>query len=195
MGLIRITDPTTEPLTLDEAKLHCRKPLDETDDDQTFLALIKAAREAAEGRTQRAIAKARFQFTMDTFPPSIRLPMPRVLEIVSIQYRDTDGVLTVLDSAGYVLDNSEYFSNWVYPALGYSMPQTWTQPNGVTVTYDAGFNDGTVPESIKLWLKLAIGAWYDLRAGMDIAPLPMQAFELPPTFFGSLLEPWIVMQA
>ena len=44
-------------------------------------------------------------------------------------------------------------------------------------------------------MKLAIGAWYDLRAGMDIAPLPMQAFELPPTFFGSLLEPWIVMQA
>jgi uncharacterized phiE125 gp8 family phage protein len=195
MGLIRISDPATEPLTLDEAKIHCRVLPDDTNDDATFLTLIKAAREAAEGRTQRAIAKATFAFTMDTFPPSIRVPMPRVLSITGIEYRDTDGVLSVLDSVGYTLDNADYFSNWVYPALGYAFPQTWTQPNGVTVTFEAGFNDGTVPESIKLWMKLAIGAWYDLRAGMDIAPLPMQAFELPPQFFQSLLEPWIVMQA
>ena len=41
-------------------------------------------------------------------------------------------------------------------------------------------------------LKLAIAAWYDVRAGMDLAPLPLQPYELPTTFFSDLLAKWTV---
>jgi uncharacterized phiE125 gp8 family phage protein len=193
MGLIRAVSPTTEPLTIAEVKAHSRI---DTDDDNTLLAsLISAARLAAEARCQRSIAISRWELTLDAFPEAIDLVMPRARSIVAVNYRDTAGVDTVLDSAGYTLDNKSYVKNWLYPAAGYTWPVTWEHPNGVTVSYLAGFDDGAVPEDIKLWMKLAIGAWYDMRSGMDVAPLPMQAFELPPQFFSSLLEPWMVLSA
>lgn len=195
MGLIRMTNPSTEPVSIAEAKAHCRVSDGDNDDNGYFGTLIIAAREAAEARCQRAIALAQFEYTLDGFPASIRLPMPRVKSVMSVYYRSTAGVLTLLDSGSYTLDRASYVANWVYPAAGYTWPQTWEHPNGVTVLYEAGFDDGAVPESVKLWMKLAIGAWYDMRAGMDVAPLPMQAFELPAQFFGSLLEPWMVWEA
>lgn len=193
MGLIRLVPPSTEPLTIAEVQAHCR--IDTSDDNTLLASLIKAARLTAEARCQRSIAISRWELTLDQFPDAIDLIMPRVRSIVSVHYRAPDGTDTVLDSAGYVLDNKSYVKNWLYPAAGYTWPTIWEHPNAVTVTYDAGFDDGAVPEDIKLWMNLAIGAWYDMRAGMDVAPLPMQAFELPPQFFNSLLEPWTVLSA
>ena len=190
MALIRLTDPASEPVTLAEAKEWVRET---TDDSNVLLqSLIKVARENAENYCHRAIPEAQFQLTLDQFPPQIDLPMPRVKQIDSVQYYDEAGVLTLLDSAGYTLDNSSWISNWLYPAVGYEWPETWDAPNGVIVTYTAGFTAAQMPESLKLWIKLMIGAWYDTRSGMDVAPLPMNAFELPPGFLHANIAPWIV---
>jgi len=200
MGLIRVTTPTfaTEPLTLVEVRAHLREPVSgdavaDAEVDTYIQTLVATARAAAEARCQRTIAAADWKLTLDAFPPQISLPMPRVTAVTQIDYRDPGGTLVLLDSAGYTLDSESEYSNWIYPAFGYSWPQTWTAPNGVTVYYTAGWAQAEVPAEIKMWMKLAIGAWYDVRSGMDVAPLPMQAFELPPQFFQSLLEPWMVM--
>lgn len=190
MGTLRITNPAVEPLTIAEAKAHCRVRPEHTDDDAYFQSLIIAARLAAEARTDRVIAKSKWSLTLDFFPRTIHLPKVRVLSIDSVEFYDRDGVLALLDETGYDLDNSSQFTNWLYPAAGYRWPDTRDHPNSVIVTMTSGFEDGAVSEDIKLWMKLAIGAWYDMRSGMDVAPLPMQAFELPPQFFQSLLDPW-----
>jgi uncharacterized phiE125 gp8 family phage protein len=190
MGLIRITEPTAEPLTLQEAKDWVRESTN--DNDSLLTALITVARQEAENRCGRAIALARFRLTLDEFPPQIDLPYPLVRQIISLSYREPDGNLAVLDAAGYVLDNGNYTSNWVYPAQNYEWPETWDEPNGVIVEFEAGFDNQAVPENLKLWMKLAIGAWYDVRAGMDLSPLPMNTYTLPDPFFEHLLWSWKV---
>jgi uncharacterized phiE125 gp8 family phage protein len=193
MGVIRITKPVSEPVTVAEAKAHCR--VTHADDDAWFPHIISTAREVAEARCSRSIGRSVWQLTLDEFPSAIPLPNPRVLSITTLKYRDPAGVLTTLDPSGYTIDNGSWFQNWVYPSSTSSWPDTWVHPNGVIVTYEAGFLDEQVPSDIRQWMLLAIGAWYDVRAGMDLSPLPMQAYELPPTFFSALLEPWMVTEA
>ena len=48
MALTLITAPTTEPVTLAEARLHLRLDSDFTADDDLIEVLIQSAREAAE---------------------------------------------------------------------------------------------------------------------------------------------------
>lgn len=190
MGLIRLTDPVDEPVTLAEAKLWVRE--ETSDNDDLITSLIKVARENAENYCNRAIPQASFKLTLDQFPPQIKLPMPRVASITNIYYRDVEGTLTLLDSAGYTLDNANMVVNWVYPAVDYEWPDTWDAPNGVEVTYVAGFAAGAIPEALKLWMKLMVGGWYDTRAGFDISPLPMNSYELPPSFLYNNIAPWVV---
>lgn len=194
MALRRTSDPVVEPLTLDEAKLHCR--IDDgmgAVEDAWLTATIMAAREQAETRMQRSIIDSEFVLTLDAFSDTIHLPMPRVSLVTGVQYVDTDGNPQTLDSSLYSLDNSGDYTNWIAPAYNTSWPATRDQMNAVTITYRSGWPDAAaVPQSIKLWMKLAIAAWYDVRAGMDLAPLPLQPYELPGTFFSDLLAKWTV---
>lgn len=194
MALRRISEPAEEPLTLAEAKLHCR--VDDgmgSVDDAWLTATIIAARQHAEGRMQRSMIDSTFVLTLDAFSDAILLPMPRVLLVTEVSYVDTDGATQALASNLYSLDNASEFTNWLLPAYGTQWPATRDQANAVQITFRAGWADrASVPESVKLWMKLAIGAWYDVRAGMDLAPLPLQPYELPQTFFGALLDPWAV---
>jgi len=194
MALRRTSDPAVEPLTLDEAKLHCR--IDDgmgVVEDAWLTATIIAAREQAETRMQRSIIDSEFVLTLDEFSEAIHLPMPRVSLVTSVQYVDTNGTPQTLDSALYSLDNSSDYTNWLLPAYDVVWPATRDQANAVTITYRSGWADAAaVPQSVKLWMKLAIAAWYDVRAGMDLAPLPLQPYELPTTFFSDLLAKWTV---
>lgn len=195
MALRCIAGPTSEPLTLDEAKSHCR--VDEgmgTVEDAWLTSTIAAARRNAEMRMQRTIIDSTYMLTLDAFSDAIRLPMPRVTAVSSVYYFDVNGDLQQLPSDQYALDNASDFTNWLLPAYGTYWPGTRDQANALQITYQSGWvNAAAVPDDIKLWMKLAIGAWYDVRAGMDISPLPLQAYELPPSFFSSLLESWTVM--
>ena len=192
MGLVRLTQPDTEPVTLADIKTHVGATFDDHDSYLSFL--ISVAREEAEDRCQHAFARAQYVLTLDEFPPQIDLPRPPVVSVATLKYRDPDGNLLTLDSAGYTVDNASRVKNWIYPAMGYSWPDTWEEPNGVIVTYEAGYTTQMMPKQVQMWIRLAVGAWYDQRAGMDMAPMPMTAFVLPPEFFNELLEPFRVME-
>lgn len=192
MGLVRSTQPAEEPLTLAEAKLHCRVDTDFTADDALLTALIVAARALAETRCNRTIAKARWQLTLDRFPEAIRLPMPRVTQVLSVHYRDPDGVLCELDAADVTLDNASQVANWLYPAADASWPDTWCQPNGVVVVYEAGWSRADVPQEIKQWLLMAVATGYRNREAV-VADRDAR-LELPRTYVDGLLDAWTVPQ-
>ncbi len=59
MPLQLVTPPAEEPVSLEEAKLHLRVDFDE--DDALILALISAARQAAETITGRQLITARWK--------------------------------------------------------------------------------------------------------------------------------------
>jgi uncharacterized phiE125 gp8 family phage protein len=183
--------PDTEPVTLDEAKTHCHISFSEH--DNLVRQLISTAREQAEDITQRCFARQQLVLTLDRFPTDILLERPRVSQVFTLKYRDPAGTLLTLDPSNYVVDDASDIRNWIYPAPGYSWPDTWEHTNGVVVHYESGYPGDMMPYQVKRWILLAVGAMYDVTSGVDIAPMPMTAFELPPAFFSSYLEPFRVL--
>lgn len=185
MGLVRESGPSSEPVTLAEAKLHLR--VDGADEDALIGVFITAARESAEQELGRSIIATTWALTLDAFPTSIRLPMPRATAVTRIDYLDADGVAQVMNPVGYQLIAASEFEAWIEPAYGYAWPATRQQPEAVKVTYVAGWtNAAAVPAAIKSWMLLAIGDMYANRERSAEKPA------VPHGFVAGLLDPYRV---
>ncbi len=161
MGLKVITAPTVEPITLTEAKAHCR--VDITDDNDLITRLITAVREQAELLTERALAPTTFGLYLDAFPSEgIALPRPPYTSLTSIQYVDDDGATQTLASDQYAVDDKQEPS-WVLPAYNVDWPDTRDEANAVRITYQAGYIAADCPAPIKAWMLAAIAATYGQR--------------------------------
>lgn len=66
MALKLLTAPTAEPVTLADAKLHCR--IDDTAQDAWLTVAIAAARRHAEMVTRRALVTQQWKVVLDQFP-------------------------------------------------------------------------------------------------------------------------------
>jgi uncharacterized phiE125 gp8 family phage protein len=188
----RLTEPAVEPLTLAEVKAHLEVVA--STHDTMIAALITAARQKAEGRCNRTLITSSHLKTEDCFPDAIRLPMGRVLGITEVRYRDTDGTELVLAPVGYTLDNAGGSRDgWLFPASGYDWPATWDQPSGVTVEYTAGYGPAAsdVPQLIKQWMLLTIGAWFKNPEGVITGTI---VATLPDQFFDSLLDQFVIQR-
>lgn len=186
MGTVVTTGPSVEPVTLAEAKLHCR--VDVSDDDALITRLISAARSRAEQITQRSIAEQSLTLYLDEFPTdAIELLKGPVNTITSVKYYDDAGVLTTITSTNYALDATQATA-WVLPAYGYSWPSTQDVGNAVRVEYTAGWAPASVPADIKAWILAAVAAMYGQReaiAQSDRVPSSVR-------FIDGLLDRWTV---
>lgn len=187
MGLVLTAAPSVEPLSLTEAKAHCR--VDGSDDDTLITALIVTARRMAEQATGRALVTQSWRYTLDAFPvAAIDLPLPPLVSVQSVKYLDADGVLQTLVAD---TDYSVYLSSLlglVAPAYGMSWPSPRDVPEAVRIEFTAGYgNAAAVPGDIKQWMLLQICHWYDNRqaAGEKREALP---------FVDALLDPYRVIR-
>ena len=187
MSLKLITPPAAEPVTLAEAKLHCR--VDIGDDDALINALITAARQKCEHETGRALMSQTWEKTLDAFPDAIELPNPPVSSIVSVNYMDVHGVEQTLASASCTLDNaSDNSLHYLVPAYGHAWPDTLPDINVVKVRYAAGYADAShVPATLKAWMLMAIGTLYRQREVIITGGI---VAEVPRDFFSGLLDPY-----
>ncbi len=177
-----VIQPATEPVSLAEAKAHLR--VTSSDEDALISALIVAAREAAEHETGRSLITQTREKTLDVFPEAIRLDYPPVQSITSIKFLDENGDEQTLSASSYKLDNaSDSCPAWIKIATGRAWPSTYPEINAVRVRYVAGWASAAeVPQSIKQWMLLNIGHWYENReasSDMKREPLP---------FIGGLLD-------
>ena len=163
MALKLITAATTYPVTLAEAKLHCR--VDIADDDTLITALITAATEMAEQKTGRAIITQTLELTLDAFPEAFELTRVPVQSITSVKYYDTTGTQQTLSDTLYALDAADDFGfAHISPVYGGTWPTTRDQINAVAVRYVAGYADAaSVPQSIKNWILLMVSTMYENR--------------------------------
>ena len=188
--LTQLSPPAAEPLTLAEAKLHLRVDVDITDDDSLITALIVTARQQAEHRTGRALVSQQWRYAIDTFPAdSLELPLPKLLSVQSVTYLDSAGTRQTLANTEYDVITDELVGR-LLPAYGKSWPDCRVRPGSVQVSYTCGYGAAAdVPQSIKAWMLLAIGAWYEnreaLTSGQPVA-------ELPRSFWNGLLDPFYV---
>lgn len=167
------TPPTVEPVTLAEAKRHCRV---DTDDDNGYLtALIQAAREWVEQYLDRALITQQLVMTMESLGEEIYLPRPPMATqgaatAVSVVYTAPGGATAVLATNTYRVSRYETPSE-ITPNYATSFPPGLEDENAVTVTWWAGYGDdgSKVPAAIRHAILMLVGHWYERRAAADNA--------------------------
>lgn len=189
MPMVRITAPATEPVTLAEAKMHCR--VDGTDEDALISALIIMAREQAEFKTGRSLITQTWELVLDAFPSRFTLRNAPIQSITSVKYLDSTGVEQTLSSGDYLLDKDSEPGH-VSLAYGKNWPVVYPVSNAVRVRFVAGYgNASNVPQSIKSWMLLTIGSLYAQRETI----IPGTVANLPRTLWDGLLDPYRLLEA
>lgn len=163
MSLKIITPPTLLPVSLEEAKLHLR--VVHAAEDSLINIYIATAAQACEQQTGRALMPQTWELTLDAFPEAFELTRVPAASITSLKYWDEAGAQITLDNSVYALDSADdYGSAYVVPAHGQEWPTARVQVNAVALRYVAGYADAAaVPQSLKSWMLLQIGAMYENR--------------------------------
>lgn len=199
MTLKLITDASSEPLTLTQAKRHLK--VEHSVDDDDITDAIVTARKRAEHITGRGLTTQTWERVLDAFPAAeIELGWPpadaddRVVSIVSVKYIDANGTEQTMDSADYSLD-SDTPPGWVLPSDALSVwPTTMDTANAVRVRFITGYT----PDSdkgralLRSWMRMEVGNLYKFResiiAGVSLA-------ELPGSYHERLLDPYRIWRA
>lgn len=169
-----ITPPATEPITLNEMKLHSR--IDGNDDDALIEGLISAARMQIEQMASHRLITQTLALSIDDFPDSgiLYLEGP-VQSVSSIQYYDLDGELQTWSNELYQVDITANPAR-VMPAYDEDWPDYLDDYNSIVVTYVAGCgNANEVPAILKQALKMLVGHWYNQRETVG----EVQGYETP----------------
>jgi uncharacterized phiE125 gp8 family phage protein len=194
--LKRVTAPGGNPLTLEQVRLHLKldtegSPETHADDDLVEALMEVAVNhiDGADGWLGRAIVEQTWDYRLDAFPDYIVVPLPPLLEVVSITYLDDEGETQTVDEADYRVVDGEF--GVIVPAVNASWPSDVLDDVGsVTVRFKCGYEpegspvaeDGygaNVPAAIKQAMLLAIGHFYVNRDDTEKLPGPSQALLAP----------------
>lgn len=191
-----VTPPSTEPVTLDEAKAHLR--IEVAADDSLITDMIKAARELVEKETNLALITQTWGLYMDSWgtqnqsyagyietehwsglsgysatpykQKGIELPKSPIISIDSIKIYADDNSFTTFDSANYYLSNE--FPAQVYLKNNVSPPAGTRVKDSIVIQYQAGYgNAGAVPFSLKIAIKQIVAGWYENREAFVVGTI------------------------
>ncbi len=162
-----ITEPTSEPVTLQEAK-DALKILHD-DEDGRITSLIKTAREFAEAycgifimttiRELKGDAFLGYEINLDTWP---------LQSIDSVKYDDTGSPITEQT----LVANTDYYADTKTEGGRLRKIKQWpsvaTKPNAIRIRMTAGYSSAAlVPESLKDGIKAYIIYLYELNIDME----------------------------
>lgn len=165
-SLVRYTQPTVEPITLAEAKAHCR--VDLSDEDGYIASLIRVAREVVEDRLDQTLVTTVWEARYDSFPIwELTLPRsPMLPNAVTVVYRDGEGVeRTATSQAGGFQVDHRSTPGRIYPNYAATWPAVRGDENSVTVRWSAGYGENAtdVPGVCRHACLLLVGHWYANR--------------------------------
>lgn len=166
--------PTEEPVSLDEAKLHLR--VDGTAEDDYIAGLISAARIACEIEARRAFVARTLDLYLECWPGrSLKLPQPPLVSVTSITYTDENGNSATVSASDYVVYAG------VEPGLIILKPTaSWPSVNlmpgpSIVVRYVAGYGTAAaVPAVYKQAMLLTIGHMYENREAVVVGTIATQ---------------------
>ena len=171
MGASLVTRPTSEPLTLAEARAHLR--IETTELDAVIAAELMAAREYVEGQTRRALAPQTWDFTFDFGWPMvgceyrIDLPLAPVVSVTSVTYVDDAGATQTLAANQYqVAGLGPDGLPRIVPAYNVTWPAVRCQREAITVRCVCGYEVGSparvmIPEALRQAIKLQLELLHD----------------------------------
>lgn len=171
-----VTAPSVEPLSVPEAKAHCRVT---TNDDDDYIAdLITLAREYVELNIHggRQLCTATWDQRLDCFPcgrSRLELPKPPLQSVTSVTYYDAANASTVMPSSDYVVTTPDSLPGSIQPAIGATWPSVSDRDDAIVIRFIAGYgNASTVPMRAKHAIKLLVGTWYDNRESVAEKVMP-----------------------
>lgn len=145
MGLILLTPPVVEPVSLAEFKEFCRVDQDDTSQDNVLITLGMAARSWAEAFTRRRFVQQTWRQLLDCFPgyvsPNLELvlPYPPVQGIVAFQYQAANGNATAMALDTDYLQDLQSNPARLTPPFGKMWPVNRITPNAVQVDFRVGY--------------------------------------------------------
>lgn len=173
------TPPTSEPITLAEAKAHLR--VEHTLEDLLIESLITAARNFVENFTRRALIEQTWKLTLDQFPCwEIYIPKPPLISITKFDYLNSAGISASLTETIDFLVDKESEPARITPFYLGTWPIAYQQINAVSITFKCGYGAAasSVPIAIKQSMLLLVGHWYNNReqtAPINLSQIPLGA--------------------
>ncbi len=166
-SLKRTTAPAAEPITLAEAKAHCR--VDTSTDDALITGYITTSREWVEDYIDRALIAQRLVMTLDTVPEEIELPRPPMsatgtATAVSVTFVTGEaGGTAVLATTDYRVDRDST-PGIIRTTYAGSWPSHLIDKNSVTVSWWAGYGSAAdVPQRAKSAMLMCVHELYEKR--------------------------------
>lgn len=167
MNITVVTAPQFYPVTVQEAYEHLRWDQESGSPTDYPLQLliernIATATDWAEQFTRRALIEQTIRLSVSGFPQGdntfgrewrsgvfsrraryIELFRPPLINVISVEYYDTDNVLTTVDSADYFVTDDlvprlTFVENW-------TQPETYNRDDAVRVTYQVGYEPTESP--------------------------------------------------
>jgi len=206
-GLQVTTEPTAEPLSLQEVKEYLR--VDDSTDERVVRPLIETARRWAETHMNRSIMSQTLTLQVDAFDelaeplwegsrqrPAdlnyykryISLPRPTVTSVTSVSTFNDSDTETTFASSKYYVDTAREPARIVL-RKGETFPTALRVANAIKVVYVSGYTNAySVPEPIRMGMLQHIAFMYEQR-GDNVDYL--QHRELP-RMIKSLYAPFVV---
>lgn len=163
--LNQISQPATQPLSVEDAKRQVEYPIDLTDHDTMFQESIEAAREQFEHDTALITNKRSVEFILDRFPNGsvIDFPVRPVVSVSSVSYQ-SGGTDQELSADDYRLDRR---GRRMILKTGRSWPTTDDEPESIIITTEAGYESASdVPKIARRAMLLQVGKWFADREMM-----------------------------
>jgi uncharacterized phiE125 gp8 family phage protein len=170
-SLKRTTAPVVEPVSLADAKSHCR--VDSNADDALIVGYIQTARELVEDYLDRSLVTQQYVMRLDSFPPEIELPRPPMSATetaVTVTYTVSTGETVTLPPTEYRVDR-DATPGRIRTLYNGSWPSHLLDTNSVTATWWAGYGSSAdVPQRVKSAMLMTILALYDGRGDAQLPP-------------------------
>lgn len=201
MALQLVTAPANLPVTLAESKAHL---VVEHDEHDSLIDIYNAAStghvDGPRGFLGRALIDQTWDLYLDRFPGShhdnfrlqrrhhhhrtgqIEIPLPPLIEVIGVFYKDNNGAEQEFDADNYVVDSASEPGRVVLTADA-NWPTTQRAANAVRIRFRAGYVAlgssppvDAVPFAIKAAILLHVG---DLYRNRDTQVLGQTVFQLP----------------
>ena len=182
-GLTVITEPTQEPLSLQEVKDYLR--VEDSTDERTIRPLIETARRFCEEHTGRVLVQTTFKQFLDSISDHlplqegistgadlnyyrnyITLAKSPVISITHVKTFNDSDTATTFASSKYYVDNAREPGRIVL-RNGESFPLSLRVANAIEVEFVAGYTTiSQIPEPLKVGMLQHIAFMYEQRGDM-----------------------------
>ena len=205
-GLIITTEPTQEPVTLQEVKEYLR--VEDNTDERNLRPLIETARRYAEEHMSRTLMSTTYTQYLDSvdeledplwegvrtgpylnfYKNYIQLAKAPVISVAHVKTYDDSDNATTMSSSKYYVDNAGEPARLVL-RTGETWPSALRVANAIEIQFSAGYSSAySIPEPIRMGILQHIAFLYEQRGDN----LEYQSANQFPLMIKSLYAPYVI---